>query len=741
MDDYKNFFNLIKNKKTDLFINEINKLPENFDLSIKDETNNYLINYAIIHNDIKSVKLLLDRKVSIDIFDFYGKSILYIPINFQYIEIIKLILSYNKKITGISILDIKDKFGDTAIFYAITNKNVQITNLLLNNNANPNMENINKYNALHYAIQMRSLEICKILIPHMDNINAVTSIGESALHIAANLQLEQIVLLLLKNGIDLNLQQFNNEFTALHYIAINNNINIGKILIEHNIDCNLQDSHGNTILHIALINNNISLIKLILTKENINYNTWNIDQMYPLHIILYNIDLFNKIKDNLGDEMIKQIIYNSNVSIKDINGNTCLFLLCKNNLWKNYIDVLNKKKLDIFLINNNNERIIDTINKNDYDTFINLITSGYIYVLKRSSGLWTDELDLMCSYEFKNIPSSVISELKKTYKVKNDIMYNKTCFNLIKKKITDNIDNKITSYSNKFSVPTNVTVIHSDNNVQFCTYTGSTLDILIGLIYLLKKHNKICSTINFGKIKNMEVCDFYKSKGFIINSKCEALHFELLWIYPKLYIIDNFAELIKKCIYKKSKYIIIPLGIDLDNGSHANYIIYDVHNITVERFEPHGSTFPIGFNYYPDILDNELEKIFVNIDNRCIYIRPKQFIPKIGFQTLDVIDSQNKQIGDPGGFCALWSVWYVDMRLTYRFFDKIELIDRLIRYIKYNNLSFKNVIRNYGKNITELRDEILSKINLNINQWSNDIITNTQIDNFIKEIFNILSNI
>ncbi len=57
--------------------------------------------------------------------------------------------------------------------------------------------------------------------------------------------------------------------------------------------------------------------------------------------------------------------------------------------------------------------------------------------------------------------------------------------------------------------------------------------------------------------------------------------------------------------------------------------------------------------------------------------------------------------------------------------------------LKKKNLSFKNIIRNFTKYITNTRDDLLKKSNIDINDWisnnlNNDIII--QVNNNIKKI-------
>ena len=180
------------------------------------------------------------------------------------------------------------------------------------------------------------------------------------------------------------------------------------------------------------------------------------------------------------------------------------------------------------------------------------------------------------------------------------------------------------------------------------------------------------------------------------------------------------------------------MGIELAEGSHANYLIFDKKTYEIERFEPYGSSSPYKFNYDSKLLDNILAFKFSEINEKIKYISPQFFLPKIGFQYLDVYESKTTKIGDPGGFCALWSIWYTEMRLKYPDIDRKSIVNKLLKQIKSSNTSFKNLIRNYSINITNIRDIIFKKANMSINDWLNDQYTEEQFQLVIKEILILL---
>ena len=68
--------------------------------------------------------------------------------------------------------------------------------------------------------------------------------------------------------------------------------------------------------------------------------------------------------------------------------------------------------------------------------------------------------------------------------------------------------------------------------------------------------------------------------------------------------------------------------------------------------------------------------------------------------------------------------------------EQSKLVSQLITHIKYNNYTFKTIIRNFSKNLNIYRDNILSQVNIDVNQWLNN-----QYDlNVLKSLQKIIIN-
>jgi ankyrin repeat protein len=737
---YKELFSMLKSHNITGFVRLLNSIDHTdilFDINVRDEQQNFLLTYAINLNQVDIVKLLIEKGARIDITDKYDKSIIIIAINYSYFEILKTLLEENKKNIGVSIIDLKDRNSKIPLHYAIDIQSFETVQLLLEHGSNPNVQDKDGYNSLHLAVKSRSLKMCELILKHITNVNARCSTGETVLHIACNLQLVDIVRLLVEHGVSLNVSDYSHEITALHYSVLLNNKKLIALILKNNADPNVQDIYGNTPLHYCITEGNFEVFMMLLksnsTRNIINLNIWNINGEIPLHLIL-------KLQSDNINDYLDMVLSLSNLTIQDSEGNTCLHYLIESGYWKDYMGVLKTKKLNIFAINSEKKSPLDLIQKKDYNEFIELVISSYTYRLKNTKNLWYYDWENICAKEYPELTQENINELDKVKKGNEKTTernFEQTCQGIIKERLLQLIKKKDFNCTNQ-SFPVKKATLCVDvtegSKLDYCTFVGTTLDILIGLIYLVKKHSKVCSTLTKNFSENKELCNFYRSVGIFMNAKCEFLNFEIVWIHSRLYLMDGFYEQFQKCLNAKSKFIIVPLGIETREGNHANYLIYDTELKEIERFEPHGFTTPPGMYYNPNLLDEILENRFKNIDENIKYIRPKEYLPKVGFQLIDVTENKKRKIGDPEGFCALWCIWYVDMRLTYREYSREELVKSLIKTIRAKNISFRNMIRNYARVVIDIRDEIFRQSNIDINNWMNDEYSDIQIGNVLGAI-------
>jgi hypothetical protein len=170
-----------------------------------------------------------------------------------------------------------------------------------------------------------------------------------------------------------------------------------------------------------------------------------------------------------------------------------------------------------------------------------------------------------------------------------------------------------------------------------------------------------------------------------------------------------------------------------DVGLHANIIIYDFNNMTVERFDPYGDT--VYFDKYLDtVLEEEL-----TWNTGLTYLKPSDYMPISGFQTVsDELNPYNQKSGDYGGYCLAWCTWYLEHRLKNKNIKPKILIDKLLKKMSKLNISFIEYIRNYANKLNTERVKNFMKAGLDEKQISNtntDLKTNRILNKYIIELF------
>ena len=714
----KKIFDLISLHRWNDIISII-KNNKYIDLNIRDNSSYYLINYAIMFNNYNFVKLLIDKDCKLDIIDKEGHNIYYLPIKFNYINILELLLSKTKHI-GLSLYEMYDSDGFYPIHHAVTFKNLDAIKLLAKYTPNINFENKSGDLPIHMAVRDNNYEIFEYLLKNTEDLNFQNNLGETIFHISANYGYDKISEKLVTYDINVNIQDYDNQVTPVMYLIILNNIKTFDNIF-NKINFQMQDFNGNNVLHYCVLEDNKSLIDNIIEK-NIDLNITNIYGKTVLHLIIENFE------DSYLRLNLLKIFEGTNLNILDNEGNSIFFLICRNNLFDKLYDFLKGKKINYVLKNKKNQTATDYITKDKLDKFYELISDSYLNIIRSSNLKFNNNIYNICknkisSNEFNKINKSLNIDFKIEEKG-NDI-----CKLLFRKLIEQSklvYPKTIKNYCMDLS--------EFDKNVDFITFTGSTIDILFGIIYLKQSFKKVLTSVtkNFN-INNALEKYYIENKNKTVRKE-DFINFEIIWDGINLNFPTDIDSILNT-FYKNNIYsfLVIPLGIELENGAHSNILILDKERNVIERFEPNGSGFPFNFNYNPKLLDNELFLFFKKYNSSLKYESPADYLPKIGFQILESLD-KNKKIGDPGGFCAVWCIWYSYMRIKYNTLDSKILVLKLIYKIKEQNIEFKTLIRQFAKNIIDLRDKVLNKNNVDINDWINSTYDKDKFQNIIESI-------
>ena len=159
----------------------------------------------------------------------------------------------------------------------------------------------------------------------------------------------------------------------------------------------------------------------------------------------------------------------------------------------------------------------------------------------------------------------------------------------------------------------------------------------------------------------------------------------------------ELTKLVKNCESKSIRFCIVTVMIIVPgkSGSHANIIVIDLKEKSVELFEPHAKTTEISTldslegAYF--ICNRLIKKTFSKILPDYKYISPNDYLPRYGLQS---------KTDEYTGLCVTWSILYVHYRILNPNKKRKPLIKHmnklkkrfLLRYAAYVEEIIKNKI-------------------------------------------------
>jgi hypothetical protein len=202
------------------------------------------------------------------------------------------------------------------------------------------------------------------------------------------------------------------------------------------------------------------------------------------------------------------------------------------------------------------------------------------------------------------------------------------------------------------------------------------------------------------------------------------------WIHPHLNELINKITSQKQGNKPHYKAACVFISLRLpDGGLHAGVLFYNFETNTIERFDPYGNTTSIDGK-----LDKILgEKLTEGLASDWKYCSPSCYLPVSGFQTLsDENNILNQKLGDFGGYCLAWTIWYVEHKLNNMNIEPKDLVRKTINRLMKMNIKPMEYIRNYANYISKFRFGYLKKLGIPENITSNEHLNNNYL-NLIKE--------
>jgi hypothetical protein len=226
-----------------------------------------------------------------------------------------------------------------------------------------------------------------------------------------------------------------------------------------------------------------------------------------------------------------------------------------------------------------------------------------------------------------------------------------------------------------------------------------------------------------------------------INDDCHYIHPKLITILSKHNNDINVNE---------QRYVMVKISIIVSkNLLHANSLIYDRLNKEAWRFEPYGTTQLTNTGS----MDKKLQEILTDVYGKITYHDPDTYLNGLNFQMVDGEDFiLSKNLGDPGGYCLAWSLWFIDTVLSHpdknvkyimrNFFNRSDINTLLSveegQKIQSNNY-YLDFIRRYAQRLDKEKNYILEKLGIKKYYMYNTIFKeNVTIK--IEELFKVISH-
>lgn len=169
--------------------------------------------------------------------------------------------------------------------------------------------------------------------------------------------------------------------------------------------------------------------------------------------------------------------------------------------------------------------------------------------------------------------------------------------------------------------------------------------------------------------------------------------FDAKRVKTRLTYPSDLQRMVDACATSKKRFFGIILNVSatdipskdspaLRAAAHLNCLILDFQMGTMERFEPHGlQTSP---EFLPSRLDHALEATMSQLFAPHIqrYLPPSIVCPTKGFQWIEMdqlrafmnLPKNEKGMPHIHGMCAMWSLWYMELRFKYPDVSRDDLI-------------------------------------------------------------------
>jgi ankyrin repeat protein len=347
-----------------------------------------------------------------------------------------------------------------------------------------------------------------------------------------------------------------------------------------------------------------------------------------LHNFLMNEKATQNI-DKQKRDTVSYLIRYTDLNQENYYGYTSAQLIFLMDFWKTepFDSDLVGRKIDLLKVDPNGRNIYSYISKNDNANFMELTSK--LILLTNTQGSSNNDAEIYDIERIIDVVSRDHLKEKKNYGLFNPTQMNYIMFMLYLQKNHSNL---------------------------FVPQRDYDADLKKDQQYVMEMTTYPLSSIQetFNEIQLFDHVRFFSHSPHLIT-----------WHDSNIYLINSdLANILKKQNEADPdttrRFVMIKLLIVLtENANHANCLIYDRKKKEAWRFESYGLTDMVKDG---NIMDTTLQGLLESVYGKIKYYGPSSYLSNIKFQLADNEDfTIAKSLGDPGGYCLAWCIWFIDV--------------------------------------------------------------------------------
>ena len=160
----------------------------------------------------------------------------------------------------------------------------------------------------------------------------------------------------------------------------------------------------------------------------------------------------------------------------------------------------------------------------------------------------------------------------------------------------------------------------------------------------------------------------------------------------------EMKDIFRKLMQNKERFAITIYSHQYQEDAHANLLIIDKKEKTIELVDPH------GYGFHPDF---NLEKTKENLELPSFKVHQTSDVsPPFSFQIYEELLRKDGEKIDYDGYCYFWSFWMAELRLMNPEISSKRLYKLAMNTLIKHKVDFLDMIRRYVKNMKPLYNDL-----------------------------------